>query len=239
MSKFLIAANWKLNDIPDGALEAGSPFQPRDNVDVVVFATFTDLKECIAAGLNTGAQHSGRIDVDYGAFTGDMSLAKLVNTGCKYVLCGHSDRRRDHGETNEDVAAQARAVLEAGLHPICCVGETLEQRSAGQAEHIVQEQVAPLPTDQLITIAYEPVWAISQGNPDTPAATPDDAESMHGFIRGLFDNAAVRLLYGGSMKPENAQELLSLPHVDGGLVGGASLKGDSFGSIVDTASSLS
>ena len=162
--------------------------------------------------------------------------------GCIYSLCGHSDRRGEHEETSEEVAAQVVAALEYGLHPVVCIGETLEEKNASKTEEVIKEMMAPLPLESNITIAYEPVWAISRGDPNTPAATPEDAQAMHALIRSLLPDDRkdkTRILYGGSMKPENAEELLSQPDIDGGLIGGASLKPDAFKEIVEIAARLS
>jgi triosephosphate isomerase len=240
MRKYLIAANWKMNSAPDGALDLGSPYQTHANVDVVVFPTYLDLGDCIKAKIITGPQF-GHIE-EHGAHTGDISLKMCKDLGCIYALCGHSDRRAQHGETSEEVAAQATAALEYGLHPIVCIGETLEQKEAGKTEEVLREMMAPLPLESDITIAYEPVWAISRGDPNTPAATPEDAQNMHALIRSLLPEdrrEVTRILYGGSMKPDNSDALLSQPDIDGGLVGGASLKLDAFQQVIDSAVKLS
>jgi len=161
----------------------------------------------------------------------------LKEIGCTHVLCGHSERRQGHGETNEDVSRQAQAALDLGLHPVICIGETAKQREAGEAESTVHTQLSALPLHSDITIAYEPIWAIGTGN----TATPELAQTMHAFIRSLLPDQSrekIRILYGGSMKPENAEELLLKEDIDGGLIGGASLKPDEFATIVSIASSL-
>ena len=227
----LIAANWKMHPIPEGALEKDSPYRSRAGVDVVVFATYLDLRLCIEAQLFTGAQ-AGHAET-HGAHTGDISMTMLKDLGCHSVLCGHSERRKDHGETNEQVTAQAIAALEAGLHPIICVGETIKERDAGKAEAVVEQQLAGLPLESDVTIAYEPVWAIGTGR----TATPEEAQSMHAFIRSkLPENTRenIRILYGGSVKPINATAMFEQPDVDGALVGGASLKPEEFREIVES-----
>lgn len=236
MRKFLIAANWKMNSAPDGALDAHSPYRTHADVDVVVFPTFLDIQTCCDAKLITGAQY-GHPEPN-GAHTGDISLSMTKERGCLYALCGHSERRAGHNESNEDVAAQVIAALELGMHPIVCVGETEEQRNAGNAEDIVKAQLEPIPTESDITIAYEPVWAIGTGN----TATPEQAQHMHAYIRGILPEDRrdmTRILYGGSMKPNNCEELLSQNDIDGGLIGGAALKPEDFMQIVDTAVQLS
>ncbi|MDP6575343.1 MAG: triose-phosphate isomerase [Candidatus Peribacteraceae bacterium] len=237
--KLLIAANWKMNPVPDGAFEQDSPYKTHSAVDVYVFPTFLDLPASIESKIITGAQF-GRAE-ETGAFTGDVSMQMIKEAGCIAVLCGHSDRRAFHGESNEDVAAQAIAALEAELHPIVCFGETEEERDSGKAENVIKAQLKPLPTESDIILAYEPIWAISRGDPNKPAATSEDAQEMHAFIRSQLPEdkrESTRILYGGSMKSENAQELLTQPDIDGGLVGGASLKPDDFRKIVETAIKL-
>lgn len=227
--RFLIAANWKMNPAPAGFDAADTPYASKANVDVVVFPTFLDLQRCVDAKLACGAQ-CGRPE-EKGAFTGDVSMTMIAATGAEYVLCGHSERRSKHGETDADVAAQARAALAAGLHPIVCVGETEDERTAGREKDVVQRQLADIPAG--ITIAYEPVWAIGTGK----TATPDDAQAMHAFIRSLLKTDAdkTRILYGGSMNAANAEALLKQPDIDGGLIGGASLKTEEFRAIVALA----
>lgn len=240
MRKFLIAANWKMNCAPEGAYEHNSSYQTHADVDVAVFPTYLDLRDCLEAKIITGPQF-GHTE-EHGAHTGDVSLKMCKDLGCLYALCGHSDRRAEHSETSAEVAAQAIAALEYGLHPIVCIGETLEEKKAGKTESVLCEMLEPLPLESDITLAYEPVWAISRGDPNTPAATPEDAEMIHAFIRSQLPEdrqEQTRILYGGSMKPENAKELLGQPDIDGGLIGGASLKPDAFGEIVEIAAMLS
>ena len=238
MSKqFLIAANWKMHPAPANFDAADAPYKPRADVDVVIFPSLIDLQRCIAAKLNVGAQ-TARPE-DHGAFTGDISIAMLKSIGCRYVMCGHSERRKNHGESDAFVAEQACEALELGLHPIVCIGETAEERTSGKAHDVVKRQMKGLPHGN-ITLAYEPVWAISGGDPNKPAATPKDAQEMHAFIRSLLpkEEKATRILYGGSMNGKNCKELLSCPDIDGGLVGGASLKPDEFRAIVECAASM-
>ncbi len=239
MRKFLIAANWKMNPVPAGAFDAGSPYHPRGDVDVVIFPTMLDLKDALRAKLLCGPQYAH--SEASGPHTGDVGMKMAADAGCRYVLCGHSDRRAEHHETDEHVAAQVIAALECGLHPIVCIGETLPERKDKKQHAVVKRQLKALPLESAITIAYEPVWAISRGDPTTPSATAEDAEEMHAFIRSLLPEdrkEVTRILYGGSMKPDNAEELLKEPDIDGGLVGGASLKPEQFGAIVDTAATL-
>lgn len=162
-----------------------------------------------------------------GAHTGDVSASMLKDSGCSYVIVGHSERRADHGESDSVVKLKAMQALASDIVPIICVGETLEQREAGDALPVVEGQLkGSLPDgDQWseIVVAYEPVWAIGTGK----VASVADIEEMHAHIRGIIGDK-VRILYGGSMKPENAGEIMAVPHVDGGLIGGASLKAESF-----------
>jgi triosephosphate isomerase len=167
-------------------------------------------------------------------------MQMVKDLGCRYVLCGHSDRRQFHGETDAFVAEQANAARALGLIPIICIGETLEKRRARKAKEVITRQLAPLPLDAETVLAYEPVWAISRGDPTKPAATTKDAEEMHALIRSLLPEelrSSLRIIYGGSMKGENAEELLREPNIDGGLVGNASLTLREFQRIVDIAAS--
>ncbi len=217
--------------IPEGALAADSPYRPRPGVETLIFATFLDLKACIEAGLPAGAQ-CGHPDAE-GAHTGDVSMAMLKRIGCTSVLCGHSERRRDHKEEDRDVAAQADAACRNGLHPVVCVGETQTERASRRHKSVVERQIKALP-HHLMTIAYEPIWSIGTG----VIPSLDQIQEMHAFIRSLLPPArqkVTRILYGGSLKPENAEAILALPDVDGGLVGGASLKPQVFAELVQIA----
>lgn len=234
----LIAANWKMY----GAPKSLETYQSLKNIEVVVFPNFLDLRVCLDAGIVTGGQF-GRPEKE-GAFTGDVSSAMLKALGCTHLLCGHSDRRQFHGETNEFVVAQVQAALTHGLHPVICVGEREKEQDAGRGKQVIADQlkaVTDVIGDAQVTYAYEPVWAISRGDPNRPAATSGDAQEMHAFIRSLLPKntrETTRILYGGSMKPENCEELLSLPDVDGGLVGGASLDPAKFKAMLEVASGL-
>lgn len=228
--RLLIAANWKMNPTPAGFDAPNSPYRAQKMIDVVVFPSFLELQQCVDAKLMTGAQYGH--PEEQGAHTGDIGMRMIAETGATFVLCGHSERRREHGETDQMVLAQAKAALGAGLHPIVCVGETQQERDSGQAKSVVERQLQGLPSG--VTIAYEPVWAIGTGK----NATADEAQEMHAFIRSLLpakDRNATRILYGGSMNAQNAEELLRCPDIDGGLVGGASLKPADFGRIVEIA----
>jgi triosephosphate isomerase (TIM) len=218
----LIAGNWKMFRGPDPQALVG--------LDAVVCPPFTRLGDCVEAGLRTFAQN-----VHWepeGAFTGEISVPLLLELGVTGSLVGHSERRQLFGETDEGVARRAAAALEAGLDVIACVGETLEQREADETEDVLRRQVSVLEPHERLVIAYEPVWAIGTGR----TATPEMAQQAHAFIKSLLD---APVLYGGSVKPDNAAELLAQPDVDGALVGGASLDVDSFRAICEAARSLS
>lgn len=226
----LIAANWKMHSAPTGAFEPSSAYHASDTVDVVVFPTFLDIADCTEAGIVTGGQ-CGHPEGS-GAHTGDISMQMLKDAGCTYVLCGHSERRADHGESDAQVADQANAALTVGLHPVICIGESEAERETDLQNDVISRQLSVLPLNEHITLAYEPIWAIGTGN----TATAELAEAMHAFIRSqLPENRreTTRILYGGSMKAGNAGELLAQPNIDGGLVGGASLKPQEFWEIIE------
>jgi triosephosphate isomerase len=176
-----------------------------------------------------------------GAYTGEVAPAMLAEMGCRWVILGHSERRQYHGESDALVAAKLAAVLETGLRPIVCVGETREQREAGEAEAVVSAQLEGALKDQAdlatLVVAYEPVWAIGTGL----TATPDQAQDMHAFIRGCLgdiagvDAAVTRVVYGGSVKANNAAQLFARPDIDGALVGGAALVATDFLAIINAA----
>jgi len=180
---------------------------------------------------------------DAGAYTGEVSAAMLKDFDCAYVIVGHSERRAYHGESDEMVGRKAARAIAAGLIPIVCVGETLSEREAGQTEQVVQRQLeavlVQLPGNDVekMVVAYEPVWAIGTGK----TATPQMAQDVHAFLRGRIAArdaqaaAGMQILYGGSMKPDNAAELLAMPDIDGGLIGGAALKAADFLAIVRAA----
>lgn len=207
---------------------------------VTIPAVVETLNGCQCLGV--GAQDVS--DRDNGAFTGEISTAMLLEIGCKYVVVGHSERRQYHGETNAYINKKIKKALAAGLVPIYCIGETLEQREAGKLEEILRSQVEEglegLTAEQVsgLVIAYEPVWAIGTGK----TASAADAQAAHAFIRSVVEKvfgaeaaAAVRIQYGGSVKPGNAAELMACPDIDGALVGGAALKADSFAAIIRAA----
>ena len=226
----LIAGNWKMFKGPAETLAFFDRFEAADGVEVVVCPPYVSLEAAVGEDWPIYAQ-SVHWAAD-GAFTGEVSAQMLVEIGVSGALVGHSERRQLFGETDDTVRLRAEAALEAGLGVIACVGETEAQREDGETEAVLRRQVAVIPTHERLVIAYEPVWAIGTGK----TATPEMAQDAHALIKSLHDT---RVLYGGSVKPENATELLSQPDVDGALVGGASLDPDSFAAICRAAASLS
>ncbi|MCK7611328.1 triose-phosphate isomerase [Roseibium sediminicola] len=247
--KPLVAGNWKMNGLKANQSEfykmiAGISEDLADQVDAMICAPAT-LLATLADKAGNGAMSVGGQDCHAavsGAHTGDISAEMLADAGARAVIVGHSERRTDHGEGDEDVNAKAQAAWRAGLIAIICVGETEAERKAGQAIDVVARQLdGSVPdgaTAANTVIAYEPVWAIGTGL--TPTA--GDVEEMHKAMRDNLEarfaseGAAMRLLYGGSVKPGNARELMAVANVDGALVGGASLKADDFLGILDAYS---
>jgi triosephosphate isomerase len=218
----LIAGNWKMFKGPAETLAFFDTFEAPDGVEVVLCPPFVSLEAAVGEEWPIYAQNVHW--ASEGAFTGEISAAMLVELGVRGALVGHSERRQLFGETDDTVRARAEAALEAGLRVIACVGETEDEREAGHTEQVLARQVAVLPRHADLVIAYEPVWAIGTGK----TATKEMAQQAHSFIKSLHQT---RVLYGGSVKPENADELLAQPDVDGALVGGASLDPDSFAAI--------
>lgn len=255
MRKPLVAGNWKMNMDLAGArdliqgVRAGLEQQAAlaERVDVAACVPFVYLhaasEAAAGAAIKIGAQNC--YYEAKGAFTGEISAAMLKDIGAEQVIIGHSERRHTIGAGEDDfmLNRKVRAALSGGLQPILCIGETLDEREAGQTLDVLTFQLtaglvnAPLRTGDEVIIAYEPVWAIGTGK----VATPDQAQEAHAHVRSelnrLYGDAAnsVRILYGGSMKPDNAAELIALPDVDGGLIGGASLKADAFLGIIQAA----
>ena len=227
-------------------IRAGMP--DSDAVDLLICPPFPYL--AMAAGLVAGSRLKlGAQTVsehDSGAYTGETAPSMLVDVGCEFVLVGHSERRALYGESSTAVAAKYVAAQSAGLKPVLCVGETLEEREAGNTEQVIEEQLnavlgsAGVASLANAVIAYEPVWAIGTGK----TASPEQAQDVHAHIRQLVNGqaeiiaAAVQILYGGSVKGENAAGLVGMPDIDGGLIGGASLKSDDFLAIADAAASI-
>lgn len=238
--RLFLGANWKMNDVPAGALDAESPYRSTTHVDIVVLPTFLDLQTCIDADLTVGAQ-CGRAE-EKGAFTGDVSMHQLNKIGCTHVLCGHSEHRRNHSETDEDITKQVVMAIKLGITPILCIGETAEENSRGETNDVIKRQLSILLQShsselktQSFIVAYEPAWAIGTGTP----ADPKNIAAIHHFIRALLPAADIKILYGASLNASNAEKILSLPDVDGSLIGGASLKPDEFRKIVEIATSIS
>ena len=238
MRRKLVAGNWKMNGShPANAelladINAARPFV----CDVAVCVPFPYLSETAVAlassELRWGAQDCSAHG--QGAYTGEVSVAMLAEFGCRYVIVGHSERRQYHAETDQLVADKAKMALACGLTPIVCVGETLVQREAGETEAVVKRQLSAVihalgHCAGEMVVAYEPVWAIGTGK----VATPEQAQLVHALLRAQLKAAtshadAMKILYGGSMKPDNAATLMAQPDIDGGLIGGASLKAADF-----------
>jgi triosephosphate isomerase (TIM) len=245
----LIAGNWKMYKTVSEAEEFIQALLPRvstaDGVDVAVCPSFLAVQAMVDSTRGSPVQvyAQNMHHASEGAFTGEVSPAMLAETGAHGVILGHSERRQMFGETDRALQLKVPAAFEAGLIPILCVGETEEEREAGDTErklrHQVQEGLARVPIERLgeVVIAYEPIWAIGSGR----SATSEQAQDAIAFIRALVADRSreqagrTRVLYGGSMKPDNAAELLALPDIDGGLVGGASLDAETFAAIVNAA----
>jgi triosephosphate isomerase len=246
----MMAANWKMNKTVTEAQDYTAALMPRaadvEEVDVAVFAPFTCLSEVARMALDSaviaGAQNL--YFEDSGAFTGEVSAPMLLDVGARAVIVGHSERRELFGEDDEMVARKAAKAVEAGLLPVVCVGETKEERDAGDMWEKVSGQVRRVmeglddPDGDSLVFAYEPIWAIGTGE----TATPEDAQDAIGRIRELLRELEgegfadeVRILYGGSVKPDNAAEIMAQSDVDGALVGGASLEVESFMQLVEAA----
>jgi triosephosphate isomerase (TIM) len=230
----LIAGNWKMYKGPEETAAFCRTLRDQlewvDGVDVAVCPPFVSLSAAVQALAGTDiavAAQNVHWDVE-GAFTGEISAPMLFELGVYGAIVGHSERRQLFGETDEGVARRSAAALEAGLWVIACVGETEAEREAGETEDVLSRQVALLQAHEQLVLAYEPVWAIGTGK----TATPGRAQEAHAFLRSLID---VPILYGGSVKPDNAGELLAQPDVDGALVGGASLDVASFAAICKAA----
>ena len=222
----LIAGNWKMFKGPAETLAFFDGFAAPDGVEVVLCPPFVSLESAVGEEWPIYAQNV-HWAAD-GAYTGEISAQMLVELGVDGALVGHSERRQYFGETDETVRLRCEAALAAGLGVIACVGETGDEREQGLTDEVLTRQVAVLPTHEKLVIAYEPVWAIGTGK----TATPEMAQAAHATIKALHDT---RVLYGGSVKPDNAAELLAQPAIDGALVGGASLDPESFAAICRAA----
>jgi triosephosphate isomerase (TIM) len=226
----LVAGNWKMFKGPREAAAFCAEFEPPPGADAILCPPYVSLAAVVGSGMTTYAQnvHWAR----EGAYTGEVSAPMLVEVGAHGAIVGHSERRQYFGETDETVARRALALREAGLGIIACVGESAEERAAGQTEFVLRIQVEAIADAvggwERLVVAYEPVWAIGTGQ----TATPDLAQEAHAYVKSILD---APVLYGGSVKPENAVELMSQPDVDGALVGGASLDVESFTAICRAA----
>ncbi len=239
--KKLIAGNWKMNGTQGSArdliagIETGVTPELLETCDFVVCPSFPYLSVAVDAVKTMAVGGQDCSGYENGAYTGDVSASMLSDIGCSYVILGHSERRQYFHETDAGVATKAAKAHAAGLITIICVGETEAEREQGIQEKIVSEQLrGSMPscaTPENTVIAYEPVWAIGTGK----TATADDIAAMHAFIRAQVKSDDMRILYGGSMKPGNAAEIMATPNVDGGLIGGASLKAEDFLSIAKAA----
>jgi triosephosphate isomerase len=225
----LIAGNWKMFKGPAETRAFAEAFSPPEEIEAVVCPPFVSLAAAVEAGLTVFAQNVHW--EDEGAYTGEVSAPMLHELGVAGAIVGHSERRQYFGETDDAVARRAAHALEAGLRVIACVGELEEERELGRTEDVLRRQVSVLAPHPALVIAYEPVWAIGTGK----TATPAQAQDAHAFVKSLLD---APVLYGGSVKPDNAEELLAQPAVDGALVGGASLDPDSFASICRIAANI-
>jgi triosephosphate isomerase len=222
----LVAGNWKMFKGPEETAAFLDAFAPPRGVDVVVCPPFVSLASAVGRGVPIYAQNVHW--AHEGAFTGEISAGMLLEIGVDGAIVGHSERRQHFGETDETVRLRCEAALAAGLAVIACVGETEAERDAGETEAVLRRQVSAIPRDAALVIAYEPVWAIGTGK----TATPELAQAAHELIKELHPT---QVLYGGSVKPENAAELMAQPAVDGALVGGASLEPASFAAICSAA----
>lgn len=255
MKQFLIAGNWKMHTSPTDATSLGNALatqykalKPPQRVQTLICPPYTSIYAALESvkgtGINVGAQNCHF--EPKGAFTGEIAPNMLKSIGCTHVIIGHSERRQYFSETNALLNKKIKATISEGIVPIYCVGETLTERQQDQTIGVVRNQLfdglmeISLQSASQLVIAYEPVWAIGTGL----SATAEQAQEVHaairGFMKDMFPNVGkdILILYGGSLKPENADEILSKPDVNGGLIGGAALQADSFMAIVATASKL-
>jgi len=249
----IIAGNWKMYKNVAEAMDLANEIKRAvfdvTNVEIIIAPSFTNLGDVgeMLIETNVGLASQNCYWESVGAFTGEVSVSMLKSVGCGYVIIGHSERRKYFSETDTTVNKKVRACFDGGLIPIMCVGETLEERSAGKTLEIVKTQVegglANFDEKYLekLIIAYEPVWAIGTGK----TATPGQAQEVHAMIRGLLKelysqemSSTTRILYGGSVKPDNIESIMREKDIDGGLIGGASLKSDGFVDIIKTTSEL-
>ncbi len=244
MKNKIIAGNWKMNMLPNEAIEFVSTLTPLVNDtknEVIICVPFTDLFYTLLTVQETNI-HVGAQNMHWektGAYTGEVSAEMLKSINTEYVIIGHSERRQYFAETDETVNKKVKTALLNNLKPIVCVGETLEQKENGKTIEIITNQIAKalegLTRSDLsnIIVAYEPIWAIGTGKTATAEDAEDSIKAIRDKIEQLFGTGDVAILYGGSVKPENAKELFNMPDIDGGLVGGASLNADIFSKIVN------
>ena len=250
----IIAANWKMNKNISESVSSVTELKKlakfQKNAEIILCPSFAAL-DAVSKELKGSNIHLGAQNMHFegsGAYTGEISPLMLKDFGCEYVILGHSERREFFHEDDVLINKKILSSVNYSLKPILCVGENLEQRNSNKTREVIDKQLrnslADVASSQMknIIIAYEPVWAISRGDSSQKSATPKDAEESHKFIRYVLENLfgektakKTRILYGGSMKPENAKELLSMPNIDGGLVGNASLNAKSFYEIVKLA----
>lgn len=247
MIKTLIAGNWKMNGLAGSIAQietvAAKLKSPSETKSALLCVPATLIHRAAETARESALAIGGETchpEVS-GAHTGDISAEMLADAGASYVIVGHSERRADHGELNGTVASQAKAARRAGIVPIICIGESLEARDAGETLNVIEKQLgASVPGDfenETFVVAYEPIWAIGTGK----VATVQQIDEVHNFLRAQLSQrfgdagSRVQILYGGSMKPANAAEILAVENVNGGLIGGASLKAEDFLSIYETA----
>lgn len=249
MRKPVIAGNWKMFKLLGEAVDTALQLKPlvanANHCEIIIAPVFTALARVADRLEGSNVRIAGQncaVQNEFGAHTGEVAPVMLKDAGCSHVIIGHSERRQFYGETDASVNQKTKAALAAGLKPIVCVGEDLAEREAGNAETVVRSQVTrgleglTVSDVESIIIAYEPVWAIGTGK----TATPEQAQDMHASVRTMIGEmhgsetaSGVRILYGGSVKPDNIATLMSQPDVDGALVGGASLEAESFAKIVN------
>ena len=250
MRRYLIAGNWKMNKTNQEAVELAGKVVPKveniHNVDIVICPPFTALAPVYDiikdSNVQLGAQNM--FYEDEGAYTGEISAKFLKTLGCKFVIIGHSERRKYFNETDNNVNRKIKKALELGLIPIVCVGETLDERENGETEKIVKREIVTALENQIdsekLILAYEPIWAIGTGR----TAAPEDANKIHKLIRNIvktdfaMDGNAIRIIYGGSVKPANTEALMLQSDIDGSLIGGASLDAKGFVDIITTTAGL-
>ncbi|MCK4396845.1 triose-phosphate isomerase [candidate division WOR-3 bacterium] len=250
MRRYLIAGNWKMNKTNNEAIDLARRIvlntKGIEKIDIVICPPFTALAPVYDAikdsNVRPGAQNM--YYEDEGAYTGEISGKFLKAMGCEFVIIGHSERRKYFSESDTDVNKKIKKALSLGITPIVCVGETLEEREKGKTEEVVKKEIIGALQEQTdkekIIFAYEPIWAIGTGK----TAQPEDANKIHNLIRNIIktnfgmDETVVRVLYGGSVNPSNAEALMSQPDIDGSLVGGASLDAKSFVEIITTSANL-